>query len=141
MRETDGPQNWIIDSYKYLGGQASKWATEWQKGRPDLVASLPDIGLHLVEVKWRREFRWGQIIPNPMERKQVQVARDWMKAGGWVACALVVGPRAIDSFLGYYNPLWITFELDEHKFVPYVRGKKFDVGTLIRRHIDVSTQP
>lgn len=130
MKETDGPQKHIVNSYKFQGGHASKWATEWQKGRPDLITTLPTLGPHFVEVKWLRNYRWGEIVKNPMELKQKDVAKEWMVAGAWVACGLVVGDKTLNSYLCYFNPLLEFFELTESRFVKYVPGQGYDVKRL-----------
>lgn len=126
-------QGHIIDSYKNFGGYAKKWASEWQKGVPDLIASLPGIGLHLAEVKHRPDFLTKGRIANPLEPKQKQECRDFMAAGGMVCGYLVAGEKALGSRLYVFDPL--AEEVHDHDpWVAYVPGKKYDLPDLLVCH-------
>ncbi len=128
-------QGHIIDSYKYFGGYAKKWASELQKGVPDLIATTREHGLHLAEVKHRPEF--GKVsINNPLESKQQLVCREYIEGGSRVFGFLVSGEKAVKSRLYIFDPLCEKLDPKELKWVPYVIGLKFDVVGLINSFID-----
>ena len=126
-------QNHVMDSYKNGGGYAKKWASEWQKGVPDLIATLPGIGLHLAEVKHRPDFLKSGKIKNPLEPKQKQECRDYMNAGAMVCGLLIAGEKAVGSRLYIFNP---TAEevFDHDPWVAYVLGRKYDMADLLVCH-------
>lgn len=126
-------QNHIIDSYKLRGGYAKKWASEWQKGVPDLIATLPGVGLHLAEVKHVPNFLDKGRIPNPLEPKQKQECRDYMNGGAMVCGFLIAGAKTIGSRLYVFDP---TAEeiLDGDPWVAYVGGSKYDLTDLLVCH-------
>lgn len=127
-------QGHLIDSYKMQGGYARKWATERQVGMPDLIATLPSIGCHLVEVKHRPEWALGKTYPNPLDLIQQKVARDFVNGGALVAGAVVVGEGSIAaSTLFVFNPMAEELTLDPDLGVRYVPGVKFDMGDAFQR--------
>ena len=118
-------QSHIIDTYKLEGGTGRKWASEWQKGPPDLVLSCPVVGTHLAEVKHHPTFSVHRAIQNPMTPKQISVAEEYIKAGSHVFLFLVSGNHARDAALHVYKPL-ITKTNEGHLFsLPFVMGAKF----------------
>ena len=126
-------QKHIIDSYVNCGGYAHKWATELSVGNPDLVASLPNFGCHLVEVKHRPDWTERK-YKNPLNDKQGQQARRYIEAGG-IALSMVVvgkGSRAIDSKLYIFSSLEEQIDLSLAMHVDYVPSKKFNVDALMR---------
>lgn len=122
-------QNHIIDSYQNLGGNARKWASEWQKGVPDLIATTLQHGLHLVEVKHRPDF--GRMsINNPLEKKQKEICKEYLSSGANVFGMLVSGEKALGSKLYIFDPLCEKIH-PSAPHVQYILGKKFDVVLLI----------
>lgn len=127
-------QGHLIDSYKMQGGYARKWATERQVGMPDLIAALPSIGCHLVEVKHRPEWALGKTYPNPLDPIQQKVARDFVAGGALVAGAVVVGDGPITaSVLFVFDPMTGELMLDPDLGVHYVPGAKFDTEDAFQR--------
>lgn len=123
-------QDHIVDSYGLAGGYAKKWASEMAVGNPDLVCALPGVGVHLVEVKHRPDWRLGNEYANPLTAKQMQVARDYTKAGGVVFGAVVFGSvKALGAFLFFFDPT-----LDRLKITrgyEYKSGVKFPVKQIL----------
>jgi hypothetical protein len=126
-------QKHIIDSYKTGGGYAKKWASEWQKGVPDLIASLPGVGLHLAEVKHRPDFLKKGRIANPLEPKQRQECRDYIQAGAMVCGFLISGEKATGSRLYVFDPS-ADYVHDHDPWVAYVPGIKYDLSDLLICH-------
>ena len=126
-------QKHLIDSYKACGGYASKWATELAVGKPDLVACLPDFGVHLVEVKHRPDWT-ERVYKNPLNDKQINEARNYINGGG-IALSMVVvgkGSKAIDSSVYIFSSLAKSVDLSWAMHVDYIAGKKFNVDALMR---------
>lgn len=119
----------IIDSYARCGGHAAKWIDQHAKGRLDLVCSLPNVGVHLVEVKHRPEFVGGKIhIPNAMTVKQRREARIYEEAGGLALAGVVCSSSdARGSKFGFFDPQKEEWNLDDIMLVDYVLGRKFDI--------------
>lgn len=128
-------QNHIMDSYKIAGGRAKKWASEWQKGVPDLIASLHGVGVHLVEVKHVPTFDRTKTIKNPLQPKQKQECRDYIEAGGLVMGFLVCGPSVIKSELFVFNPCADLLDGASMPSVPYRLKAKYDLRPAIRTHM------
>jgi hypothetical protein len=128
-------QNHIIDSYKLAGGYAKKWASEWQAHAPDLICSLPEIGLHLLEVKHIPAFSETKaIVKNALRVGQRREARLWRQAGGEVWAAVIGrSSEARGSALCFLDPLADPWDLREGVWVPYMLSTKFDVKSLIIR--------
>lgn len=125
-------QNHIIDSYKHCGGMAKKWASEWQAGPPDLVASLPDFGIHLIEVKHRPSFGNKNIaIENPMTGLQQKTAKDYINAGGRVFLAIIRGDKALNSQITYVDPRLRYISPSECVFYDYKIGYKFPIKEIL----------
>lgn len=132
-------QDHLIDSYKHCGGFARKWASEWQVGNPDLIATLPALGLHLVEVKHRPDWNldWGatRYYENPLDKMQVRSARLYREGGGLVAGVVIVGSvKALGSTAVIFDPLNTMVDLQSAYHVPYIAGKGFDVTSLINSY-------
>lgn len=128
-------QNHIIDSYKNYGGLAKKWATEMQRGNPDLVCSLGGYGTHLAEVKHEPDFEDKKRIDNPLRPKQIQVCRTFIEAGSMVLAYVISGDNTLNSKLHVFHPLDRTFTFEEHScWVPYVKGEKYDVRYLLYQY-------
>lgn len=130
-------QNHIIDSYEKCGGRARKWASEWQKGMPDLICSLPGVGGHLLEVKHRPEFGpMKRIIKNPLEPKQRDEAKKYIEAGCAVFVAIIACETlALKSRLLLFDPLADLMYYNEEESVPYEPGKGYYVRGLIEEAI------
>lgn len=129
-------QKHIINSYKRQGGVARKWASEWQVGVPDIIASLPLVGVHLIEVKHRPEWESGQIRSNPLDPIQISVAKDYINAGGLVIGAVVfASPEARGSCLTMFDPICSSFECGGPATAPYVPGLGFDVRHLLAKFV------
>lgn len=125
-------QDHICDSYAACHGYARKWATEWQVGMPDLVASLPHYGCHLAEVKHRPEFVMGGDYKNPLDPKQRQVARKYTEGGGLVFGLVVIESiKALESSLTIFDPSVETVCIRPHNTVPYEATKKYDMALLV----------
>jgi hypothetical protein len=125
-------QDHIIDSYKLAGGHARKWATDLQVGMPDLICSLPGVGVHLAEVKHRPEWGLFGCYRNPLTKKQILEATNYKNAGGLVFGYLVVRETdAIGSYLVAFDPTAIAVDTTNCPKVPYVPGGKYDMMQLI----------
>lgn len=120
-------QNHIIDSYEKFGGYARKWASDLQVGPPDLVGAMPEIGQHLMEVKHRPEFGDTKMsMPNPMDKKQIDVAKRYINANGVVFLGVVgKSSKAIGSTLSLFDPLDPQIDYEEDWALPYVGGIGF----------------
>ncbi len=127
-------QSHIIDSYKLYGGTGRKWATDKQAGMPDLILTMPDYGLHLVEVKHRPEL--GTKVPeifNPLDRLQRKVLDEFAKGGAFVFC-MVVGAgenTVMGSTLYAFKPWDPVVNMNSPK-VPYHIEGKYNVRQLIK---------
>ena len=130
-------QDHIIDSYKSCGGHAAKWASEWQKGKPDLICSLPFWGVHLLEVKHLPEF--GSVkssVRNAMDTKQRSEARHYLEGGGLVRAAVVAfDTHANKSKLGLFHTQIDNWFVNDTQWVEYTPGKGYDMQELLRRNI------
>jgi hypothetical protein len=132
-------QSHILDSYANCGGYARKWASEWQVGVPDLICTLPDIGCHLVEVKHRPLWLSRPVWDNPLEPKQREICKDYMKGGAIVFVGVISGgsKTTVDARLhvypAYMNRMHVDMEGPSSfvQGVPYVGGKKFAMRTAI----------
>jgi hypothetical protein len=123
-------QSHVIDSYKSCGGYGRKWATELMVGVPDLICTLPEIGLHLVEMKHRPEWSVDAQYRNPLTPKQKMEALAYVRAGGLaVGYVVVASSEAIGSQLCIFDPTLAEIVTDKH--VPYRPGPKFDVKQLM----------
>lgn len=125
-------QNHILDSYSNSGGFGKKWATDMQKGNPDLIVSIPNFGAHLAEVKHLPQFAAMGEINNPMRPKQVDIAKKYLSAGTNVLLFVVSGTQARASKLCAFSPLdeKISFEKCPAK-IGYEVSKKFDINWLL----------
>ncbi len=130
-------QNHIIDSYQNCGGRARKWASEWQKGMPDLICSLPGVGGHLLEVKHEPEFGGiRKVIKNPLAPKQRNEAEKYIAAGCPVFAAIVCcGVLATGTKLALFHPMSDVFYFFEDQSVPYVAGHGYDMRMLIENKL------
>lgn len=124
-------QSRIVESYAAHGGYAAKWKDEYTKGKPDLVCSLPGVGVHLLEVKHRPEWDLDRVsgVNNPMEERQVIEARRYMRAGGLIlACLVVGGAKTVsDAQLAFFDPLSKVWYLHDAVWAPWHPQNKFDV--------------
>lgn len=122
-------QSHILDSYERAGGYGRKWATDLQVGVPDLIASLHGWGTHLIEVKHRPTWD-GDEKSNPLNSKQIQIAKKFYNAGSLVLGAVVVGEtKALGSVLCFFDP-----KLDDFKPIirsMYVMGKGFPIRDML----------
>lgn len=128
-------QSHIVAAYKAHGGQAMKWASEWVAGPPDLVASLPGIGVHLVEVKHMPQMSVHnpRHYKNPMTVKQRHTAKRYIEAGGIVRLAVVAnGTAAPETFLGFFNPLEERIQHPLSGWSPYVPGKGYSLTLILK---------
>jgi len=131
-------QTHLVKSYASYGGFAKKWASEWQGGVPDLVCSLPMIGLHLIEVKHRPSFGPGSDITNPMEKLQIEVGQSYAKAGAVSLLCVIGGDTDALKSVAYF------FRTDPHTgafparigpatafyYSPYLRGFGYNVSSM-----------
>ncbi len=129
-------QTRIVDSYAKCGGFARKWASDMQAGQPDIIACLPEFGVHLTEVKHEPEFGVAmRSIANPMTKLQRLVCQSYEVAGGLVFLSVIgESERAIGSFLYVFptsverlvpsGAIWAT---------PYVPGRGYDMNVAVRR--------
>lgn len=126
-------QNHIMESYKNQGGHARKWASEWQKGMPDLICSLVGFGVHLIEVKHVPEFGPSKsLIINPLEPRQQHEAKKYVEGGGLVFAGIVGGStNAIGSHLSLFHPLKASFKYNESLKSDFVSGKGYDMLNLM----------
>jgi len=127
-------QNHIIDSYKHQGGLAKKWATEMQKGNPDLICSIDGYGAHFAEVKHIPDFESKRVIKNPMRPKQVQVCRDFIKAGSNVLLYVVSGTDTLNSKLYVFDPMQEHIYHEVACAAPYVKGEKYDIRLVLYQY-------
>lgn len=125
-------QKHIINSYKFWGGYAKKWASDLAVGNPDLACKLPDYPFHYIEVKHRPTWDGRRQINNPMTEKQKIEMKKWHNAGVVCALGVVTGDKAINSALYYCNPHgdYIN-ESCVYDFVRYVPGKGFNMPYLV----------
>lgn len=126
----------ICDSYRIYGGYAVKWDAAHAKGKPDLICSMPGVGVHFIEVKHRPEVapnRTGA-IKNPMEPRQVSEAVKIMRAGGRVFGGLVVGgARTVsESALGLFDPLSEVWYLHDAQWAEWSAKGKFNMLRLLQ---------
>lgn len=127
-------QNHVVASYKNFGGYAKKWASDLQAGQPDLVAALPGMGGHLIEMKHRPE--WGlksSGIKNPMEPLQVEVCGHYIRAGMPTFGLVIVGSsNAMGSHAVPFHPLEDRIAWDESIAFPYIPKRGYDVTKIWR---------
>lgn len=97
-------QNHVIDSCKLRGGYGKKWSSEWQGGNPDLVLSLPIVGVFLLELKHCPTWQLDKWYKNPLTPKQMKEAKSWVNGGGLVLGGVVIGDKAVNSKLCVFNP-------------------------------------
>lgn len=129
-------QNHIIDSYGFGGGYAKKWASEWQKGVPDLICSLPEQGMHLAEVKHVPNFGPNSDIQNPMTDKQRDTAKNFQAAGARVLLYVVAGEDTRKCVLYAFPSHMSRIFGRSPAWVPYRLGHKFDVNVLFNYYKD-----
>lgn len=127
-------QSHLVDSYKAWGGTAHKWATDLNNGVPDIVATLPNMGLHLIEVKHRPEFGVDRdTMPNPMDSLQRHVCSEYAQGGGLVILCVIGGgePNALSS-RAYFYPVWLETvnALSPVVMLRYDAGSKYSVSFL-----------
>lgn len=120
-------QNTIVQCYKNCGGVAAKWASEWLSGPPDLVASLPGIGMHGMEVKHVPTWAGGPIL-NPMTPLQRDWSRRYIQAGGLMLLGIVFGGTNATT----KSRLFLTDPLQEKVHthgvtLSYMMGKGFNM--------------
>lgn len=125
-------QNYIIGSYLDCGGFAKKWASDLQAGQPDLIAALPGLGGHLVEVKHRPEWDTRHApSANPMEPLQIEMARKFINGGMAVFGLVIVGSsNVIGSYAVPFHPLDVTISWDEGRAYAYRPGKGYNVSQM-----------
>lgn len=130
-------QDHIIDSYKSCGGHAAKWASEWQKGKPDLICSLPFWGVHLLEVKHLPEFgSVRSMVRNALDTKQRSETKAYLDGGGLVRAAVVAfDTHANKSKLGLFHTQIDSWFIDDTQWVEYVPGKGYNMPELLKRNI------
>jgi hypothetical protein len=125
-------QDHIIKSYLAQGGAARKWATDLQVGVPDLIASLDGVGVHLVEVKHRPEWRRERAYGNPLDAAQIRVAREFVTGGALVVGAVVIeSPEAKGAHLVAFDPIGTELHTSLSFSTPYVLGAGFDMRGLV----------
>lgn len=129
-------QNHIIDSYAAYGGHAQKWASEWQKGKPDLICALKSYPMHLLEVKHLPSFGpgWAERITNALSKKQRDEAKLYLQAGGIVYAAVVgCDSHANKSKMGLFHTQIDNWFASDTWWADYQPGKGYDVPELFRR--------
>jgi hypothetical protein len=90
MRTTElKDQSDIIRSIKAQGGHARKWASGWQMGMPDIVASFPGVGPFLMEVKQMGDARPTPNLKLEVTEKQRLELKTYSEAG-FLCCIGVV---------------------------------------------------
>lgn len=124
-------QKHIMDSYALQNGRAKKWASEWQKGPPDLVCALPKFGVHLMEVKHRPTWSIGKEYKNPLTDKQLDECRSYWEAGGPVMGGVVIGEKAIRSTLVLFPVQLDTIILLDFLSTEYKVGLKYNVHKVL----------
>ncbi len=132
-------QGHIIDSYKYQGGLAKKWATIRAVGVPDLICSLPGYGAHLMEVKHIPEFgKTRSVINNPMTLKQRHTSSLFAGAGALVILAVIGGAsNSYGSWLYFFDYTAPVLTLGKHwATAPYVTSNKYDVKDMLRQFME-----
>lgn len=101
-------QRRIIDAAKQAGGWGSKWATQMQAGRPDLILCLPQTGLFVAEVKVMKDLPDGWNRCLKVTKIQRENLRAIAKAGGLgILLVLTVERRTNNKWL---NALRWDFE-------------------------------
>ena len=125
-------QNHIIHSYKLAGGYAMKWSSEWQKGPPDLICALPEVSIHLMEVKHVPTFKKGSSIKNPMTPSQKLTCKKYHEFGGQgrVFLGLVGGHNADTYVLYVFSSMVERCDTNFLISIPYVKGQKFNMTKL-----------
>ena len=130
-------QGHIVKSYAAQGGFAMKWQSDMTSGKPDLVATLPGIGTHLVEVKHLPNFPSnGALVANALRPLQQKVARDYAEAGAMVLAFIVYGGPTVQSTgiaaFWAHIPEW---NIHHGHYAGYNKG--YDVGSLVRPHAEM----
>lgn len=130
-------QDHIIDSYHNHGGHAAKWASEWQKGKPDLICSLPFWGVHLLEVKHLPEFGSAKsMVRNALDTKQRSETKAYLEGGGLVRVAVVAfDTHANKSKLGLFHTQIDSWFVGDTQWVEYVPGKGYNMPELLKRNV------
>lgn len=110
-------QSDIIRSIKAQGGHARKWASGWQMGMPDIVASIPTIGPFLMEVK-----QLVALHPLPLLKLEVtDKQRLELKAfntAGFMCCIGVVVHRSKRAKVLYIQDWWAESMVEAGTFGP-----------------------
>jgi hypothetical protein len=130
-------QNHIIDSYAAQKGHACKWASEWQKGKPDLICAIPSFPMHLLEVKHLPDFGPGakhDRVLNALEPKQRSEAKKYLEGGGVVFAAVIgCSDKAIGSKLGLFHTGVIGWFASDAWWADYRPGIGYDMTEALRR--------
>lgn len=127
-------QNHIIESYERAGGRAQKWASEWQANKPDLICSLPLIGLHLMEVKHLPEWDPAKknTHRNVLTIGQQKECKMYLDAGASVYAGVVMkSSYARGSVMALFNPIVPEWNILGSTLSEYVLGVGFDIQYII----------
>lgn len=125
----------IVDSYPFYGGFAKKWVTDVQVGNPDLICTLPWMGLHLIEVKHRPDWRVGYEYVNPLAKIQGHVAGDFLKGGGLVFGLVITGGElnVMDTKIHRFDPRAKFVKLTSNG-IPYIRGRGYNMRDFMENY-------
>lgn len=133
-------QNHIIDSYKRVGGHAQKWASEWQANKPDLICSLPGVGLHLIEVKHIPEFgpeMARRVQTNNLTAGQRNECKHYLLAGARVWAGIIGSSSdARGATFALFDPLADKWGANNTMWVPYELKHKFNIEALVHNQIE-----
>lgn len=110
MKEID-VQRRLINSIQATGGFARKWASPYSVGVPDLIASVPEVGMVGIEVKFLK--RWSKDTGRTVKLtdKQHDVLAKLNRAGGKVAvciAATFTNPPA-KLHIAFFPPIGLNF--------------------------------
>lgn len=97
-------QRRILNQVAKEGGYGKKWATPYTVGVPDLVLSLPRVGLTLAEVKL--ETNWAKNTQRTIgltEKQSLELSR-FYTAGARTRVLLVVDNGEKDVFMNIFSP-------------------------------------
>ena len=130
-------QDKLVDSYKRCGGHATKWNAKFVAGPPDLICSLPGVGIHLIELKHVPKFGAEKPqIDNPMTKIQIKSNFEFLKAGGLTLLGVIGrSENAMGSTLFLFSPLKTALKETEAFQLNYEYGRGFDVSLLTRATI------